>query len=181
LDIKGYNTEISPSEFEKLVKGYFLEIGGRLKNFNATHNVKIKSFDGDYQIDVFAEFEALNTDIKVLVECKKHKTRIKREVVQILFDKLRATGSHKGIIFSTSGFQRGAEEYAKKHGIALITVIDGKLTVKTKSAEKPKVSEEYLRMFDVPKYVGKYNYSENEICYLQKGYLDSLVDFIHTK
>ncbi len=181
MEIKGYNTEISPVEFEKLVKDYFLEISGTLKNFNATHNIKIKSFDGDYQIDVFAEFEALNTEIRVLVECKKHKNKIKRETVQVLFDKLRATGSHKGIMFSTSGFQSGAEKFAKQHGIALITVIEGKFTVGVKTAEKTEISDEYLQFFNIPKYVGEYNYSENGICYLQKGYLESLEDFIYEK
>ncbi len=181
MKIKGYNTEISPTEFEKLVRDYFLEISGTLKNFKAIHNVKLKSFDGDYQIDVFAKFEALKTEIKILVECKKHKNKIKRETVQILFDKLRATGSHKGILFSTSGFQSGAEKFARKHGIALITVIEGKLTIHVKSAEKTEISEEHLKFFDIPKYVGEYNYSETGICYLQKGYLETLQDFIYEK
>ena len=181
MKIKGYNTEISPTEFEKLVRDYFLEIGGNLKNFKAKHNVKLESFDGNYQIDVFAEFEALNTEIKILVECKKHKNKIKRETVQILYDKLRATGCHKGILFSTSGFQSGAEKFARKHGIALITVIEGKLTVGVKTSEKTEISEEYLKFFDIPKYVGEYNYSESGICYLQKGYLETLEDFIFDK
>jgi restriction system protein len=181
LEIKGYNTEISPTEFEKLVKDFFLEIGGKLKNFRAEHNLKLESNDGNYQIDVYAEFEALNTDIKVLVECKKHKNKIKRETVQILYDKLRATGTHKGIIFSTSGFQSGADKYARKHGIALITVIEGKLTVQTKSKEKTEISEEYLKFFDIPKFVGEYHYSENGICWLQKGYLETLEEFIYDK
>lgn len=181
MEIKGYNTQITPIEFEKLVKDYFFEIGGVLKNFKVIHNVKIESSDGEYQIDVFAEFEALNTEIKVLVECKKHKNRIKRETVQILYDKLRATGSHKGIIFSTSGFQSGADKYAREHGIALITIIEGKLTVQTKSTEKTEISEEYLKFFDIPKFVGEYFYSENGVCYLQKGYLETLEEFIYDK
>lgn len=181
MEIKGYNTEITPIEFEKLVKDYFTEIGRTLKKFKAVHDRKIKSDDGEYQIDVYAEFEALNIDIKVLVECKKHKNRIKRETVQILYDKLRATGSHKGIIFSTSGFQSGADKYARKHGIALITVIEGKLTIQTKSAEKTEISEEYLKFFDNPKFVGEYHYSESGICYLQKGYLEALEEFIFEK
>lgn len=178
MKIKGYNTEITPTEFEKLVKDYFLEIGATLKKFKAEHNVIMKSNDGNYQIDVFAEFEALNIEIKVLVECKKHKNRIKRETVQILFDKLRATGTHKGIIFSTSGFQSGADKYAREHGIALITVIDGKLTVNTKSTEKTEISDEYLKFFDVPKFVGEFSYEESGIYYLQKGYVNALEEYI---
>ncbi len=181
MEIKGYNTEISPTEFEKLVKDYFLEIGDQLKNFQAEHNVKLESNDGNYQIDVYAEFEAINTNIKVLVECKKHKNKIKRETVQILYDKLRATGTHKGIIFSTSGFQSGTYKYARKHGIALITVIEGKLTVHTKSKEKTEISDDYLKFFNISKFVGQYHYSENGISLLDKGYLETLEEFIYDK
>lgn len=181
MEIKEYNTNITPTEFEKLVKDFFQEIGGNLVNFQVKHNVKLKSNDGEYQIDVFAEFEALNTNIKVLVECKKHKNKIKRETVQVLFDKLRATGSHKGIIFSTNGFQSGAYKYAREHGIALITVIDGKLTYHTKSAEKVEISDEYLKFFGIPKFVGEYFYKENGIYYLQTGYVDALEEFIFDK
>lgn len=179
MEIRRFNTEITPIEFEELVKDYFNEIGGNLKNFKALHNIKIESDDGEYQIDVYAEFVALNIEIKVLVECKKHKSSIKRETVQILHDKLRSTGSHKGIIFSTSGFQSGAEKYARKHGIALINIIEGKLTVHTKSALKDEISDDYLKFFDVPKFVGEYHDSDNSIYYLQQGYLEALEKFIY--
>lgn len=178
MKIKGYNTKITPTEFEKLVKDFFQEIGENLINFQVEHNVKLESNDGDYQIDVYAEFEALNTLIKVIVECKKHKNRIKRETVQVLYDKLRTTGSHKGIIFSTSGFQSGAYKYAREHGIALITVIDGKLTYNIKSADKTEISEDFLKLLDIPKFVGEYFYKENGVYYLQKGYVKALKEFL---
>jgi len=44
--------------------------------------------------------------------------------VQILYDRLRAVGGHKGMIFSTAKFQKGAIEFAQTHGIALIQMID---------------------------------------------------------
>lgn len=97
------NANITPTEFEILVRDYLTEIGKELKTFSAHHDKIIKKVDGDYQIDVYAEFNFLGADFKILIECKKHKNRIKREVVQLLYDKIRATGSHKGIIFSTSG------------------------------------------------------------------------------
>jgi restriction system protein len=37
------------------------------------------------------------------------------------------------MIFSTSGFQKGALEYAAAHGIATITFIDGKSTYETRA------------------------------------------------
>ena len=47
-----------------------------------------------------------------------------REKVVILNDKLKSLGAQKGILLSTSGFQSGAIQYAKVHGIALIRVED---------------------------------------------------------
>ena len=171
-----YNTEISPIEFEILIKDYLQEIGNDLTDISIEHNKILNAHDGDYQIDVYAEFEALNTKIKVLIECKKHKNLIKRETVQLLYDKIRANGAHKGIIFATTGFQSGAQKFAKEHGIALISIIDGILTCSIKSQDKEQLKE-IIKFLDVPKFVGEYK-TDNHICYLQKGYLDDLKEFI---
>ena len=96
-------------------------------DFTITHNKKIETYDGKYQIDVYAEFTALNSKIKVLCECKQYTSSIKRETVTALHNKLNSIGANKGIIFSTSDFQSGAIQYAKAHGIALITVEDNTL------------------------------------------------------
>ena len=93
------NANISPTEFELLVKEHLEGAGKELKDFKATHNVHLLKSDGEYQIDIYAEFEVLGPSFKVLVECKRHKNEIKREVIQILYDKLRATGAHKGMLF----------------------------------------------------------------------------------
>lgn len=130
----GNYTEISSKEFEQLVHSSIERLGKNLKEFKAKHNVKLKTHDSVYQIDVTAKFEVLGgAEILVLIECKHHKHPIKREVVQLLNDKIRTTGAHKGIICATVGFQSGAIEYAKIHGIALARVIDGKLTYEVKA------------------------------------------------
>src|SRR5262249_23447663 len=85
-----------------------------------------------YEIDVTARFKALG-DMLVLIECKHHKNPIKREVVQVLYDKLRALGAQKGMIFSTVKFQKGAIEFAQAHGIALVLVANGATMYVTKS------------------------------------------------
>ncbi|KAA0986051.1 restriction endonuclease [Pseudomonas sp. ANT_J28] len=72
-------------------------------------------------------------DFLVLVECKHYKSAIKRETLQILHDRMRSIGAQKGALFTTSGFQSGALEYAKKHGIATVKIVDGKSTYMTKS------------------------------------------------
>lgn len=52
----------------------------------------------------------------------------------MLHDKVRSVGAHKGMLFTTSGFQSRAIKYAKAHGIALVSIIDGAATYETRSA-----------------------------------------------
>ena len=168
-------TEITPTEFEKLIHDYFSNLGRNLSEFKSTHNLIIKKPDGDYQIDVYAEFEVFGSVIKVLVECKKYKNSVKRETVQLLFDKLRATGTQKGMIFSTSGFQSGAIKYAQEHGIALIKVFEGRLNYFTKGRNSD--SATLPDWVDLPPYEGEFTF-DGSINYLQVGHLDSLESFI---
>ena len=121
-----YVCSISPTEFEeyclKILNGYAEE--EKLKDFKITHNVKIPAFDGTYQIDIYAEFTAMSVTFKVLCECKQYSKPVGRDKVAELHRKLESIGAHKGILLSTSGFQSGALEYAKAHGIALLQVYD---------------------------------------------------------
>lgn len=95
--------------------------------------------------------------------------------MQLLYDKLRATGAQKGLLFATSNFQEGAVKYAEAHGIALIRVIEGRYTYSTKirdihNLETPLWANE-------PKYVGEFRRG-NTTTYLQKGYFDDSIDFL---
>lgn len=170
-----FNTEITSIEFEKLIYNYLSNLGEHLSEFKAVHDEKIKRIDGTYQIDVYAEFKALGGILKVIIECKKYKNKVKRETVQILNDKLKSIGAQKGMIFATSGFQSGAIKYAEKHGIALVSVIEGKYTYFTKSIESNTYS--IPPSAKIPKFVCLYNYGNNT-AYLQKKYLDPLNKFL---
>lgn len=121
-----YVCSISPTEFEeyciKILNGY--AEGEKLKDFKITHNVKIPVYDGTYQIDIYAEFTAMSVTFKVLCECKQYSKPVGRDKIAELHRKLESIGAHKGILLSTSGFQSGAIEYAKMHGIALLQVYD---------------------------------------------------------
>ena len=115
---------MTPAEFElycKQVLERFAEEEG-LRDFVILHDVHLPSDDGIYQIDVYADFRALGVSFKVLCECKQYKNRVSREKVAVLADKLRSLGAQKGILLSTAKFQKGAVQYAEKHGIALIEV-----------------------------------------------------------
>ena len=117
---------ITPSEFEKYCKEILLGFAEKEKllNFKITHDEKIHADDGLYQIDLFASFTIMELEFKVICECKRYKNNVSREKVAVLNDKVRSLGAHKGILLSTSGFQSGAVQYAKKHGIALLRVYD---------------------------------------------------------
>jgi restriction system protein len=122
----GENIDISPRDFEVQVKKHLESLGKEIKDFKVTHNVVSNSHDGEYQIDVEVIFFAFEVEFKVLVECKKYNSPIKRDMIQILKDKIERLGAHKGIIYTTSGFQSGAIRYAKEHGIALVKIVEGK-------------------------------------------------------
>ncbi|MCG8310621.1 MAG: restriction endonuclease [Cytophagales bacterium] len=124
---------LSPIQFEKHVYKLLSNLGKDLTNFKAEHRAKLIGLDGEYEIDVVACFEVFGTNFKVLVECKCHHYSIKRDVVQVLNDRIRTIGAQKGIIFSTSNYQKGAIDYASKHGIALIRVSKDELTWKTRN------------------------------------------------
>lgn len=144
------DVEITPQEFEIEVAKYLRVNAVTIKDTIVKHNVKLPGSDGVYQIDVTAEFEALGAKYLTLVECKYQKNPVKREVIQALNDKIRSTGAQKGILFATSGFQSGALEYAKAHGIALVRVVNGECIYETRSGDpRHQVVPVWL---NVPKY-----------------------------
>lgn len=128
-DSQEYVRRINPTQFEEhcktVLEGMAEEEG--LQNFQIYHNVKLEGHDGTYQIDVFAKYISLGTEIKILCECKQYSQPIERKEVVVLADKLYQLGCNKGILLSTSDFQSGAIRYAKEHGIALIKVYDHSL------------------------------------------------------
>lgn len=118
--------DITPERYEIEVANELRRLGGDLAEFTVTHRGRVEGMDGEYEMDAVARFTALGeARFMVLVECKLTGRPVEREVVQALYAKLQSTGAHKGIVFSTAGFQRGAIEYAEKHGIALVHFTDG--------------------------------------------------------
>jgi restriction system protein len=113
---------ITPEDFERQVRCRLEAAGAELEAFKVTHREKLAGSDGVYEIDVTARFSALGANFVVLVECKHQASPIKRDVVQVLHARVQSLGAHKGMLFATSTFQKGAVEYAKEHGIALVRV-----------------------------------------------------------
>ena len=154
---------ISTTEFEKLcfeiLKSY--ADAEHLSDFSIQHNVCIPADDGIYQIDVYARFIAMSVEFKVIAECKRYSSPVSREKIAVLADKVRSLGAHKGIMISTCGFQSGAYEYAKKHGIALLQVVDRNV-MHIMNAAEPETEEQKQKLYlmldwynRMPKYYAK--------------------------
>ena len=129
IDVNPYrriSAEITPTEFEKFcletLKAYAEKES--LKDFEIRHNQKVETYDGTYQIDVLAEYTALGCRDTVVVECKKYTRNVERSVVAELYAKVQSIGAQKGILISTSGFQKDAVKFAGVHGIALWQVCE---------------------------------------------------------
>jgi restriction system protein len=150
-------SNISPEGFELQVKAWLESVGTPLESFSATHLEKIPGMDGEYEIDVVVRFKALaGANFLVLVECKKHVNDIKREVVQSLREKQLSLGAQKAMLVSTAGFQSGAREYAQKHGIALVQLVNGAAAYLQASASRsfppiPETAEDYAGLFYPPR------------------------------
>ena len=108
------------------------DAGHEVTNWQVTHLEPVDGVDGTYVIDVTVRFRLLGADFLVLFECKRHVSPVKREDVQVLSDKLRSTGAHKGVVVAASGFQSGALSYAKTHGIACVRLVDGAWTYESR-------------------------------------------------
>lgn len=131
--------DITPTEFELMVKSWFESVADSLEEFTAQHLEAIQGSDGEFAFDVTIRFTAFHgAKFLVVAECKKHTSPIKRDIVQILNDKKRSVGAHKGFVISTSPFQSGAQEYALQHGIALCQVHSGNIAyIQANAARMP--------------------------------------------
>lgn len=142
---------LSPREYELAVKGILDGSGLKLVEFRSEHLEKVAGVDGSYVIDVTVRFSALGATFLVLVECKHERRKVERQDVQILHDKVRSTGAQKGMLFSVSGFQDGAIEYADVHRIALVQLASGATSWFTKSAGPPARPPPWA---NIPEYIG---------------------------
>jgi restriction system protein len=140
--------KITSVQFELQVKGFLESTSGKLEEFKTEHRESIEGPDGTYEIDITARFRILGAKFLVLVECKHHKNRISRDYVQVLHAKQVSLGAQKAMLFSTSGFNEGAVNYALQHGIALVQLASGETLYFTKSGNRTPLPD------SPPSYVG---------------------------
>lgn len=142
---------LTPRDFELFVQGVIDAAADGLVDYHSEHQALLEGADGEYVIDVVARFSALGARFVVLVECKHLARSVERKDVQVLHSKIQSIGAHKGMLFSVSGFQSGAIEYAASHGIALVEVATGASNWHTRAAGPPTPPPPWVV---VPKYIG---------------------------
>ena len=123
----------TPEEFELAVKANLDSLSAGLADYQSQHRESINGTDGEYEIDITVRFTALGANYLTLIECKRYQRPVGREKVQALLAKMQSIGAQKGMMFSTSGFQSGASEFAGAHGIALVEFVDGRSSFVRKS------------------------------------------------
>src|SRR5262245_43914302 len=143
---------LSPVDYEKVVQRLVRDAGVDVTDWTVKHLESLQGVDGQYIIDVTVRFRLQGFDYVTLFECKQHKDPVKREYVQALRDKLTSIGAHKGVMVAPNGFQSGALEYARIHGIACVRLVDGAWTYELRniltSIMKP--SGEYVGYWNRP-------------------------------
>lgn len=145
--------DISPKEYEDFVKEWFDEEFGELNDYESKVRTKEQAHDGEFEIDIKIKFRLSGFDFLLLVECKKHKNRIKREVAQILHQKMQSLGAQKAVICSTSDFQSGTLKYSQKHGIACIRMAPGESNFHTRS-KNINIDYDPCEVWGIPRVIG---------------------------
>ncbi len=110
-------SRMDPYAFENLVK--------LLLEAMDYEDVEVTSKSGDGGVDVTARIQLGITEVREVVQVKRHAKNIQRSVLDALRGSLHRFGAVRGTIITTGGFARGTVEAAFEPGAAPITLIDG--------------------------------------------------------
>jgi len=109
--------KMNPYRFESLIKD--------LLEAMDYEDVVVTKQSGDRGVDVVASFQFGITQIKEVVQVKRHKGNVTRPVLDQLRGALPYHGAIRGTIITTGGFAQGCKDAALFPGAAPITLIDG--------------------------------------------------------
>lgn len=115
--LKGLLFDMDPYQFEGLVRRLLEEMG--------YEDVETTSPSNDKGVDVVGDIEVGITAVREVVQVKRHRSNIRRPVLDALRGSLHRFGAVRGTIINTSGFSRGTRDAAFEPGAAPITLIDG--------------------------------------------------------
>lgn len=108
-------------DFEEFVRDLY----AKDPSLEVEHNVtQIGKSGAQRQIDVKFTHNAGGHTYVTLVECKRWKEKIDRRRIDELFASIEDLNAAKGVMFTTAGYEVGAETYAEHKGIDLFVVRD---------------------------------------------------------
>lgn len=131
--------QMTPAEFEVFVVDLIRAANPDVSDLDIRLHDKITGEDGTYDFDATIRFNFGGMAFLVLVEAKHHANPIKRELVQVLHQKTQSVGGNKGVMIATAPYQQGALAFAKAHGIALVTVTEGRFLFAVRTKVQPPV------------------------------------------
>lgn len=106
-------------DFENFVKELYEQEG----QFIVERNVTEKGKSGaKRQIDVKLTLKTSLHTYVTLIECKYWKDKIDRGIIDVLYASIEDLNASKGVIFTTTGYEKGAIEYAKSKNIDLYLI-----------------------------------------------------------
>lgn len=172
--------EVTPRQYERQVLDWIVESENGIEGFEVEQREKIDGAGGEYEIDVVVDFMVFGgAQIRVLVECKRWSRRVNRDQLLAFNSKIEDTGSHKGIVFSTGGFQKGAIDYAAQKGIATVVFESGDSHYETKGVGPgPHKPPPWI---DFPDYAGSLLTVRNAKlhgCLIDESHLEALANWL---
>lgn len=124
------NNDIATSFLEKLIdwkefEFFIADIYAESDEIIVQHNITlIGKSNAKRQIDVFLTHRTKLHTYTTIVECKRWKKPVTRQVIDVLYASVEDLNASKGVIFTTKGYEEGAIEYAKSKNIDIFIVRD---------------------------------------------------------
>lgn len=95
------------------------------ENIIVEHDVTlIGKSNAKRQIDVLVTQTTTLHTYKTVIECKRWKKPVTRQVIDVLYATVEDLNASKGVIFTTKGYEEGAIEYAKNKNIDIFLIRD---------------------------------------------------------
>jgi hypothetical protein len=108
-------------DFETFVRDIYAQDADLVVEHNVTDTGKSGALR---QTDVKFTHRAAGMTYTTVVECKRWKENVTRDRIDVLATSVEDLGASKGVMFTTTGYEPGAEAYARHKGIELFVVRD---------------------------------------------------------
>ncbi len=116
---------MSPTQFEQCAAALYQKLLGLGRATVIQQRRLVGRSGATYRPDAAFTIDIPGTSLLVVLECKRKRRPVEVGEVRSFAEAVRDVGASKGILVSSSGFQRGAVLHASNAGIALITLTVG--------------------------------------------------------